>query len=44
MSREPFVGAIREFHLTNPIARASKTMAECAELVRARSAQPVAAE
>ena len=28
----PFRSAIAAFHLTNPIARASRTMAECAEL------------
>ena len=28
----PFINPIREFHLTNPIARASKVMAECAKL------------
>ena len=29
----PFVSAVASFHLTNPIARASVTMAECAALV-----------
>ncbi len=29
----PFVSAVAAFHLTNPIARASVTMAECAALV-----------
>jgi NADH-quinone oxidoreductase subunit G len=28
----PFRNAVGAFHLTNPIARASRTMAECAEL------------
>ena len=28
----PFTTAVKQFHLTNPIARASRTMAECAEL------------
>ncbi len=28
----PFVGVIADFHLTNPIARASKTMATCSRL------------
>ncbi|MFC7290467.1 NADH-quinone oxidoreductase subunit NuoG [Hirschia litorea] len=32
MSDAPFAEAVGAFHLTNPIARASKTMAECAEL------------
>ncbi len=39
----PFATPIKAFHLTNPIARASRTMAECAEL--AAGAKPaVAAE
>jgi NADH-quinone oxidoreductase subunit G len=29
-SDAPFVSAVKAFHLTNPIARASVTMAECA--------------
>jgi NADH-quinone oxidoreductase subunit G len=34
----PFETPIKDFHLTNPIARASKTMAKCsAELARSRS-------
>ncbi len=32
MSAAPLVSPIRSFHLTNPIARASVTMAECAAL------------
>ena len=32
LSDEPFGGAVTAFHLTNPIARASVTMAECAAL------------
>jgi NADH-quinone oxidoreductase subunit G len=32
MTSAPFSAPIRAFHLTNPIARASRTMAECAEL------------
>jgi NADH-quinone oxidoreductase subunit G len=31
-SREPFVSPIRDFYLTNPIARASAVMAECSAL------------
>jgi NADH-quinone oxidoreductase subunit G len=31
-SREPFVSPIRDFFLTNPIARASRVMAECSAL------------
>ena len=30
VSKEPFQSAVKAFHLTNPIARASVTMAECA--------------
>ncbi|MEQ1706760.1 MAG: NADH-quinone oxidoreductase subunit NuoG [Terricaulis sp.] len=41
-SPEPFCSPIDDFYLTNPIARASKTMAECS-LLRA-GAQRVAAE
>jgi NADH-quinone oxidoreductase subunit G len=33
-SREPFVGPIGDFYLTNPIARASGVMAECSALAR----------
>jgi NADH-quinone oxidoreductase subunit G len=32
MQSSPFRTAVSAFHLTNPIARASRTMAECAEL------------
>jgi len=32
LSDEPFASPIKAFHLTNPIARASVTMAECAAL------------
>ena len=34
MSAEPFRSRITDFYLTNPIARASKTMAECSALKR----------
>jgi NADH-quinone oxidoreductase subunit G len=43
MQSAPFVSPIGAFHLTNPIARASRTMAECAELA-AGHAPAVAAE
>jgi NADH-quinone oxidoreductase subunit G len=33
-SREPFIGPIGDFYLTNPIARASGVMAECSALAR----------
>jgi NADH-quinone oxidoreductase subunit G len=42
LSKEPFRSPIADFYLTNPIARASKTMAECSRL-RA-GAEKVAAE
>jgi NADH-quinone oxidoreductase subunit G len=32
MQSAAFVSPVKQFHLTNPIARASRTMAECAEL------------
>ncbi|MFN8828367.1 MAG: NADH-quinone oxidoreductase subunit NuoG [Labrys sp. (in: a-proteobacteria)] len=42
MDSAPFAAAVRDFHLTNPIARASAVMAECSAL--ARGTMPVAAE
>jgi NADH-quinone oxidoreductase subunit G len=42
MGSAPFVNAVQDFHMTNPIARASATMAECSAL--ARGALPLAAE
>jgi NADH-quinone oxidoreductase subunit G len=42
-TKEPLRSPVADFYLTNPIARASKTMAECARL-RAGSAHKVAAE
>ncbi len=38
----PFAEAVTDFHLTNPIARASAVMAECASL--AKGQLPLAAE
>ncbi len=43
MQSAPFATAVKQFHLTNPIARASRTMAECAELAAGVS-HAVAAE
>jgi NADH-quinone oxidoreductase subunit G len=40
IDKAPFVPAIGDFYLTNPIARASRVMADCSALARAR---PVAA-
>jgi NADH-quinone oxidoreductase subunit G len=42
LSDAPFVSAVSDFYLTNPIARASVTMAECAAL--ASGAAKIAAE
>ncbi len=36
MSAEPFRSRVTDFYLTNPIARASRTMAECSALKRQR--------
>ncbi|MDD3836586.1 MAG: hypothetical protein PHG43_01965, partial [Phenylobacterium sp.] len=43
LSDAPFASPITAFHLTNPIARASVTMAECAALASS-SAAKIAAE
>jgi NADH-quinone oxidoreductase subunit G len=40
----PFVSPIADFYLTNPIARASTTMAECSRLAAERASAKVAAE
>ena len=37
--KAPFVSAIDDFYLTNPIARASRTMAECSALAQSRVRQ-----
>jgi NADH-quinone oxidoreductase subunit G len=42
VSDDPFWSPVKSFHLTNPIARASVTMAECAQL--ASGATKIAAE
>jgi len=42
LSEAPFASPVRSFYLTNPIARASVTMAECAQL--ASGAAKIAAE
>jgi NADH-quinone oxidoreductase subunit G len=41
LSETPFAGAVRDFYLTNPVARASVTMAECQALA---AGQKIAAE
>ena len=35
----PFVSPVSDFYLTNPIARASVTMAECSKLASAQAQQ-----
>ena len=32
MGKEPFASPMRDFYLTNPVARASAIMAECSSL------------
>jgi NADH-quinone oxidoreductase subunit G len=44
VSDTPFVSPVTDFYQTNPIARASVTMAECSALAASLRAQPVAAE
>ena len=39
-----FVKAVRDFYLTNPIARASQVMAELSAMAKARKQKPLAAE
>ncbi|PPB81814.1 NADH dehydrogenase subunit G [Albidovulum inexpectatum] len=39
-----FVNSIKDFYLTNPVARASQLMAELSALARSRAARPMAAE
>lgn len=34
MSDEPFTSSVTDFYFTNPVARASKTMAECSSVMR----------
>jgi NADH-quinone oxidoreductase subunit G len=44
LSDAPFASPIKDFYLTNPIARASVTMAECSASVAAARASKIAAE
>jgi NADH-quinone oxidoreductase subunit G len=39
MEKMPFTSPVADFYLTNPIARASATMAECSNLARGRALQ-----
>ncbi|MGC1427725.1 MAG: NADH-quinone oxidoreductase subunit NuoG [Albidovulum sp.] len=43
-AKADFVGAVQDFYLTNPIARASQLMAELSAGAKARHASPLAAE
>jgi NADH-quinone oxidoreductase subunit G len=43
-AKATFRNAIRDFYLTNPIARASTVMAELSAMAKARAAAPIAAE
>ncbi|MEY4256319.1 MAG: hypothetical protein RLZZ141_1546, partial [Pseudomonadota bacterium] len=44
LSDAAFAGPAQDFYLTNPIARASVTMAECSATAKAARVKPVAAE
>ena len=44
VSSEPFASPVKDFYLTNPIARSSKTMAECSAAARAARTTLQAAE
>ena len=44
MGKADFRAAIKDFYLTNPIARASSVMAELSAMAKARAATPLAAE
>ncbi|WP_376872107.1 NADH-quinone oxidoreductase subunit NuoG [Albirhodobacter sp. R86504] len=44
MGAATFRTAVKDFYLTNPIARASALMAECSALAKSRDAAPLAAE
>jgi NADH-quinone oxidoreductase subunit G len=44
LSDAPFKSPVTDFYQTNPIARASTTMAECSALAASMRAQPIAAE
>ena len=44
LGKADFRNAVRDFYLTNPIARASTVMADLSAMAKARAAQPLAAE
>ena len=39
VSDEPFISPVRDYFMTNPIARASKVMAECSAMRNGNMAQ-----
>ena len=43
-AKADFLGAVRDFYLTNPIARASQLMAELSAIAKARAEKPLAAD
>ncbi|WP_413875918.1 NADH-quinone oxidoreductase subunit NuoG [Albidovulum sp.] len=43
-AKADFIRAVRDFYLTNPIARASQVMAELSAMAASRAAKPLAAE
>jgi NADH-quinone oxidoreductase subunit G len=43
-AKATFRNPIKDFYLTNPVARASSVMAELSALAKARAAQSLAAE
>ena len=44
MDNAAFANAVKDFYLTNPIARASQLMAELSANAKARAEAPIAAE
>jgi NADH-quinone oxidoreductase subunit G len=44
LGKADFRNAIKDFYLTNPIARASSVMGELSAMAKGRAAQPLAAE
>ena len=44
LGKADFRNALKDFYLTNPVARASSVMAELSALAKARLATPLAAE
>jgi NADH-quinone oxidoreductase subunit G len=43
-AKATFRNVIKDFYLTNPVARASTVMAELSAMAKARAAEPIAAE